>query len=459
MIRRLAPLAVSLGLVACGRLGFDTEDRMDVPDPPGPGPVTVTINVEGAPIAGAYVVVVDADGVTEVLRTDAAGKVATTVLGATTIHVAYELGTAPDPSVATSAWSVRSFLEIGGGTDLVIGGTKGEAAGDALTVDLPINDAATSYHVRGPVRCGVGGDNTGPMVTMSFDAACTGMTVPVLAASDGAWLDAGSILLEAWTSVAPSGTWSPGTDRTVRLDVPTAVDGMASAGLYDVRGDVELELGYAEIPTDGTPAVLPIASAPFTPDRVQITVIAGFADPTPTELSGHLAYLDAPAEVGGEIVLDASVLAPAIEYMAYAPSTRTVLWGTDAPPAAGAVVTSVLAFDTAGGVPVDWMFYAPGSATEVAVPVLPAPLDQLTPSGAPPSMYGVLVTEVDGRSHHDLVSTIDRDLNPFTSQSPADLISDPLAISLRVAPGVGARRRGRLLDALVPRRADAPAER
>jgi len=439
-----------LVLAACGRLGFDAEGRQagdagqDAP-PPGPGPVSVTISVGGNPIASAYVVVVASDGATEILRTDTAGRAATTVTGATTLHIAYEVV----PDVMAPEWAVRSFHEIGGGTDLVIGGTEA-ASSASMQLALPANGAATTYRVAGPLRCELGGESSTPMVTTQFDPTCQGAAVPVVAMSDDRWLDAGTIQLVPAGTASPTGTWLPATSRTVVVDVPTFVGGLASAVLYG--GPDELELGGNEVETDGGPATVPIASAPFTVDRMQVTVVSEVAGPPTAQLAGRLAYLDAPAEVGGEISFDGSAFAPPIEHVAFAASTRTLAWGTAGTPSANTVATSLLLFEASSGAQVTWMSYAPGTTTQFELPVLPAPLDQLVPATAPQEMYGVILSRVDSWDYRELVSRIDRDLNLFTSAGPSELFP-ALALSIRLAPMVTARSQPRLVDVVAPRNA------
>ncbi len=390
-----------VALVGC-RLGFDERPRPPGDGAPGddgalPAATDVELivvsdeygsDVRGTPIPGATVLVDRGAGL-ERSVTDAAGVARFAAAGVLAAHVAVngELG-----------WRIYTLVAPRPGT-IELGGRPAVNLGGSTTFELPDSGAAT-YSLRVFAHCATPPLSTAPTLSISYDLACEGRVLPVIAFAfppkNGApeFLAPGSVGFSSGGTIRISGTFQPMPAHTVAFtDLPGDVRS-ASATLLRRDG---LDLLPLTPTIDSAPAIAGAAT-------VQTHAATG-GDTLSSQIENDqpVAYLStsqtiAPIAIARDMRVDARTLLSPFQSLVLT-SAPDLSWTSRE------TRGSVLVVETITG-NVQWNAYLAPSATSVAFPALPADLGIPTPTRF--DVASVARIDVPGAPLADLLRTIDR---------------------------------------------------
>lgn len=391
-------LGVVLALAACGRLGFQAgpgDDDADLGD-------TITLVVTsdeylsepaGLPIRDATVLVDRGGDVLERTSTDDTGTVQFAASGAVAYHVVYP---------GDRGWRVYTAEAPRPGT-FELGGRTAFNLNRSMTVTVPAGPGTGLYALRVPEQCAIPGSSSTPAFTFSFNPACEGRAVRMVAFSrtdldTASYLDAGMVTLVDGATHNATGTYQPAT--AVAIEVSNL-----PGGVIEVGGDVVaragadltslLPFGLAVFPQGTSATVMNIMAAGG--NAVRVDVYLDLVDYASTV--SHIR----PATVAATTRLDVATLLPPFTSLTF--DRLPVLSWTG-----GSSGGSWIAVEAITGM-LQWNAYVSPSATSVTFPALPADLGVPTPS----AFDVVLVTKLDvpGVTAEDLARRFDRSWNDW----------------------------------------------
>jgi hypothetical protein len=369
-----ATALVVVGLVACGdpaRVFLDAGpiDATIADGSPGlDAPLArVTVHVrsltgDGAPAPEATVFFVDPDGrIASQTSPDAEGLATGAVIAPGSVTVGW-----PGESIY-----LATVYEVEDGDSLTFGS---DALGfdRAVTVTVPVRAGASSYSVAGP--CMTGG-TVAPTIAAHFSLPC-GASHPLIVQANAVgmqpvYLTAASVTPTEGGTIALVGAWAAGTTATVEL---TGIP----AGATDLRLTRRVLVG-------GHPSTIALATNPTIVDggaTLGLRAPVDFGDGA--QLS--IAYRDTDDRFYAVDLFRPSLaepapldVAPTVPRIASTTQTgHTVMWTLAG---AGTFDAAVLDLEDVGDFEqtiAAWRVIAPPTASQVTLPLLPAPYDRAT---------------------------------------------------------------------------------
>lgn len=411
---RAAVFACISLLTAC-RLGFDEiqgagdgsgSDDGPVVTPPVPGVARVTVLGEdkqanvGQPIAGAYVVAIEADGTTTTARTAADGTASIDVLGNTAVHVARPVG--------ANEWALSSFRAINDGARIIAGGRPpiATSASRSVTVDLPAFPAGyTEAWITGPRGCLADkAYAAATSISVLYNAQCEGQSVELFALSYDIHVPLGTVTLTEGTTI----------DRTAAAWI--ALD-KVDLDYVNVPPEVTSAYAFINWPTPNADQI-PIGEGGDVPDVDRFVGLV-FDIPAITMDASLVHAFESPTGVRilherltvwpGVHQVDASMLPPPPPALTLDTTTQQIQWDAGAAPDADVYWSS--SDITNGSQTVHWNAFGPAGATQATFPALPAELAMLMPDAT--STWSPACVVLAGLSEFDYagaIEIVDRDI-------------------------------------------------
>jgi hypothetical protein len=411
-MRAITWVACIVSLSGC-RLGFDELSGSGaggddvITTPPVPGVAHVTVIGEdgevraGQPIADAYVVAIEQDGSTSVVRTADDGTADIDIFGNTAIHVARPMG-------SNNEWALSSFRGLNDGARLIVGGQPPPAmsVSRSLSVTLPTYPMGYSEAwITGPRKCMVDtAYAASSTIPLTYDPQCEGQTVELYAFSYNLYVPLGTV------TFANGATINRTTSTWMDLD-------KVHMEYFNLPADVTSAGVYLSFPASGGD-LIPIGDNGNTPDSEHyVGIVIDIPPVKPESLLVH-AFQSATGvrfvyeridSWPGNRMFDGSTLAPAPPSPMINAGTSQVQWTAGSAPDADAYWSSTDL--TIGGTLVHWNAFGPSASTQVTFPVLPPELALIVPTAtstwSPPRIVLAGLSDFDYAS---VVEIIDRDI-------------------------------------------------
>lgn len=400
-----ASVVLWVALLGCGRFGF--EEREGAGGTGGPITVVVTSDEStagpaGQPIRGAAVLV-ERDGAIDRAATDDAGTVTFSSTGVTVYHVVYRTGQVW--RIYTVAASLAGVVELGG--------RAASTFDHQMMLSVPGAGGQGFYTATMPDQCGVLGDYSASSWQFTYNSACEGKVVRMLAlrldagGRTASYVDAGMVTLARGSSHTVSGNYAAIPTSTIQLTNLPGGAATTSATLV-ARVGVDLtrlshEIGAA-LP-QGSSATVTTTAAPGG-NAVLISANGPFSQYYASSQRVE------PIVAGSALAVDAAPMLPL--YGSLTVTRLPTLSWTGVDDSGTLVAVQGSSFN------LEWDAYLPPSAASVTLPVFPPDL-----SIAIPSVFDrVIVTKlgIPGADAAKLARTIDRTWQAWPSHP--DLLPD-----------------------------------